>query len=114
MAAVGLFRGPAHKLEYANAEFAERAALANVPLIVGAPSRELFTLDDELAPAMDRAYESGHCEYVSLPNGLVTVCPYLEGRQKVGVWTRFVAAPVPLGSSPERQPVAADPTRATA
>lgn len=104
MAAIGLFRGPAHLLEYANDEFAERARATHVPLIVGAPTRELFTLAPAVPPAMDRVYATGRVEHVSLPTGLVTIGPYLESGRRVGVWTRFVVAPALPGSSPARRP----------
>lgn len=93
MAAIGLFRGPAHLLEYANEEFAERARRLRIPIVPGVPSRELFTASDELALAMDRVYRTGLDEHVILPTGHVRVGPYVREGRRVGVWTRFVPLP---------------------
>lgn len=104
MAAIGLYRGPRHVIEYMNGEMID--AFGGVDW-TGVPVCEAFP-DEVFLPVqrmMNSAYRSGRAVSVRLPAGVLWVVPTLEAGSVVGVGTHFeqspsqplpLAEPVPL------------------
>ena len=97
MAAIALFRGPYHVMEWCNEE--------NLALMIrdgrGIPVREAFPEPEyeAIQAAMDGVYRSGTVTQLALSTGDLLIGPRSDDRGRVfGVRTWFRLAPVPLGA----------------
>ena len=102
MAAIALFRGPSHVLEWGNEEF-----LAFVPREGrGMPVREAFPEEQfrDTQATMDEVFLTGRTLILPRPLGVLVVAPrHADGRVR-GVSTYFELAPHALAPRPPRLP----------
>lgn len=103
MAAVTLFRGPFHVMEWCDEETIAIGGRDGR----GAPVGEMFPEPEwvEVQAAMDEAYRSGAIITLALPHGYLVLGPRLDERGKVyGVASWFLLSPQPAAVPPRTSP----------